>query len=122
MKKESPIFLINIEQETNSNQYYRDVLFTSTHQQLVVMNLLPGEEIERESHPHLDQFIRIEKGHGQLIVQDNFFYTLREGDAVIIPAKTIHYIQNMSQTESLKLYTLYSPPNHPPNLRQERHI
>lgn len=100
-----------IENETNANTDFRRVLYTSKHSQLVLMNLLPGEDIGLETHHGNDQFFRVEKGHGKCLIDDNE-YELRDGDAVIVPTGARHNIINLSSTEDLKLYTIYSPPHH----------
>lgn len=111
------IFYGNIEQETINNTFYRKVIFTSQHQQLVVMSIKPNDNVPQEIHPNVDQFVRIEKGHGQLLIGKNreSIYNLSDGFSFIIPAGTWHDIVNSSNNEDLKLYTIYSPPNHPPN-------
>ena len=101
----------NIEEETLANENFRKVLFTDSNLQLVVMSLLPSEEIEEEVH-ELDQFIRIEKGEGKAIL-DGKEFLLKDGSVVMIPKGTRHTIVNMSATGPLKLYTLYAPPEHP---------
>jgi mannose-6-phosphate isomerase-like protein (cupin superfamily) len=106
-------YLINIEEKSLKNKYFREVLFTGSHSQLVVMSLLPGEYIGLETHDHVDQFIRVEAGTGKAILNGEE-HNLKDGSAVVIPAGTRHNILNSSQVESLKLYTIYSPPNHPP--------
>lgn len=106
-------FLTNIEEKSLSNRYFREVLFTGSHSQLVVMSLAPGEDIGLETHNDVDQFIRIEAGTGKAILNGEE-HNLKDGSAVVIPAGTQHNILNSSQAESLKLYTVYSPPNHPP--------
>lgn len=103
-------FVGNIEDATLENTNFRKVLYTSGHMQLVVMDLLPNEDIGMETHA-LDQFIRVEKGTGKAILNGTE-YELSDGFAVIVPAGTTHNIVNTSSTASLKLYTLYSPPNH----------
>lgn len=104
-------YLTNIEQRTLDNTNFREVLFTGPHVQLVVMALAPGEEIGLETHDHIDQFIRVEAGHGTAVL-DGKEHVLEDGSAVVIPAGTSHNIINTSRTEALKLYTLYSPPEH----------
>lgn len=103
-------YVINIEEKALTNTYFRKVLYTDTHVQLVVMSLLPNEEIGEEVH-QLDQFIRIEAGVGKAIL-DGVEHELKDGSAVVIPQGTSHNIINTSSTESMKLYTLYAPPNH----------
>lgn len=102
-----------IEDETMNNQYFRQVLFTGKHTQLVVMCLQPGEEIGREVHHTVDQFFRIEEGKAKFIFNDTEEHVVAAGDAVVVPAGTIHNVVNALKTKKLKLYTLYSPPNHP---------
>ena len=103
----------SIEGQTLKNRYFRQVLFTGKHAQLVVMCLKPGEEIGNEVHPNVDQFFRIEKGRLRFVLDNGKETSVaKNGDAVIIPAGTWHNIINVSKGES-KLYTIYSPPNHP---------
>lgn len=105
-------YIGNIEQLTLENENFRTVLYTDSRLQLVVMSLLPEEEIGEEVH-HLDQFIRIEEGTGKAVL-DGKEYDLHDGSAVIIPTGMRHNIINTSRHDPLKLYTLYSPPNHAP--------
>ena len=102
-----------IEKLTEKNNYFRQVLFTGKHTQLVVMCLQAGEEIGNEVHPSVDQFFRIETGEAKFVLNGSEEHTARDGDAVIVPAGTYHNVINTSKTRQLKLYTLYSPPNHP---------
>lgn len=103
-------YIINIEEATTKNESYREVLFTARHTQLVLMSLKPGEEIGEEVHD-LDQFIRFEAGQGSVIL-DGTIHSVGDGYAVIIPAGTRHNVMNHSSTTDLKLYSLYSPPEH----------
>lgn len=103
-------YIINIEKATEKNTDYRRVLYTSKNSQLVVMSLKPGEEIGEEVH-HLDQFIRFEKGSGTLVLNGKDSYAVQADDAVVIPQGTLHNVINTGSTD-LKLYTLYSPPEH----------
>lgn len=103
-------YLANIEEKTQENQYFRQVLFTAPHSQLVVMSIAPGEDIGMEIHKG-DQFIRVETGTGKAILNGQE-HELGDGSAVVIPAGTEHNIVNMSRSEPLKLYTIYSPPQH----------
>lgn len=105
-------YLTNIEKRTLDNTVFREVLFTGPHAQLVVMALQPGEDIGLETHDDVDQFIRVEAGHGTAFL-DGKEHLLEDGSAVVIPAGTEHNITNTSRTEALKLYTIYSPPEHP---------
>ncbi len=103
-------FVINIEKATQENSNFRKVLYTAKHSQLVVMSLKPGEEIGEEVH-NLDQFIRIEEGKGKALL-DGLEYPIEEDFAIVIPAGTVHNVINVSLDKELKLYTIYSPPEH----------
>ena len=102
-----------IEKLTLDNTYFRQVLFTGKHTQLVLMCLGPEEEIGEEVHPNVDQFFRIEQGEARFVFNQNRECPARDGDAIVVPAGTRHNVINTSKTAPLKLYTLYSPPNHP---------
>ncbi len=102
-----------IEKQTSDNQYFRQVLFTGTHCQLVVMCLQPGEDIGEEVHADVDQFFRIEEGEAKFVFNKTEEHVVQSGDAVVVPAGTFHNVINISKTQSLKLYTVYAPPNHP---------
>jgi mannose-6-phosphate isomerase-like protein (cupin superfamily) len=102
-----------IEEQTVKNTYFRRVLFTGKHAQLVVMSLHPGEEIGNEVHPNVDQFFRIEQGEARFVLDQKEERLVRDGDAVVVPAGTYHNVINASKSTDLKLYTVYSPPNHP---------
>jgi mannose-6-phosphate isomerase-like protein (cupin superfamily) len=104
-------FHVNIEKDTTENRDFRRVLYTGRQSQLVLMNLKPNEEIGKETHPENDQFFRFESGQGRVTVEDQV-YAVKDGDAVLVPAGAEHNVQNISATEDLKLYTLYSPPHH----------
>jgi len=106
-------YVANIEKKSLENEYFRQVLFTGSHSQLVVMSIAPGEDIGMETHDDVDQFIRIEAGTGSAILNGEK-HNLKDGSAVVIPAGTEHNIVNSSRSEPLKLYTIYSPPEHPP--------
>jgi mannose-6-phosphate isomerase-like protein (cupin superfamily) len=103
-------YIINIEKETLENDNFRKVLYTAKNSQLVLMSLKPSEEIGMEVHT-LDQFIRVEKGRGKAVL-DGVEHELEDGSAVVIPAGTNHNIINMDVDDELKLYTIYSPPEH----------
>jgi mannose-6-phosphate isomerase-like protein (cupin superfamily) len=103
-------YVTNIEDDTMKNQDFRRVLYTGKNSQLVLMSLRPKEEIGLETHT-LDQFIRVEAGSG-VAVLDGVEHQIADGTAVVIPAGTKHNIVNNSEREELKLYTLYSPPEH----------
>jgi len=102
----------SIEKQTLANTYFRQVLFTGPHTQLVVMCLQPGEEIGDEVHSNVDQFFRIEQGEAKFVFNEKKECLVRDGDAVVVPAGTYHKLINPSKTTQLKMYTLYSPPNH----------
>ena len=99
--------------KTLKNDYFRQVLFTAKHSQLVVMCLQPGEETGKEMHSNVDQFFRIEQGDAKFVFDESEEHIVHNGDAVVVPAGTFHNVVNISQTLPLRLYTLYSPPNHP---------
>jgi len=102
----------NIEEETLENTNFRKVLFTGPQSQLVVMSLKPGEEIGAEVHDDHDQFIRIEEGRAEVTIGEEI-RDLSDDEAVVIPAGENHNIINTSDKEDLKLYTIYSPAEHP---------
>jgi len=104
-------FNSNIEQATLENNYFRKVLYSAKHSQLVLMSLKPGEDIGLEVHTENDQFFRFEKGQGKCII-DNNEYLVEDGSAIVVPAGASHNIINTSQTSDLKLYTIYSPAHH----------
>ena len=104
-------YVINIEKATMQNDNFRKVLHTAQHSQLVVMSLLPGEDIGAEVH-ELDQFIRFETGRGKVIL-DGQEHPVEDDWAVVIPAGVEHNVINTSDSEKMKLYSIYSPPEHP---------
>ena len=103
-------YVENIEKLTLENETFRTVLYTDKNLQLVVMSLLPNEDIGEEVH-HVDQFLRVESGTGKAVL-DGVSHDIGDGFAIIVPTGTKHNIINTSSTEKMKLYTLYSPPNH----------
>jgi mannose-6-phosphate isomerase-like protein (cupin superfamily) len=104
----------NIEKETLDNTFFRKVLYTGKYAQLVVMCVQPGDELGNEVHPAVDQFFRIEKGEAKFVFDNGKeSHISKDGDAVIIPAGTYHNVINNSKKDVLKVYTIYSPPNHP---------
>ncbi|MCA9363441.1 cupin domain-containing protein, partial [Candidatus Kaiserbacteria bacterium] len=109
-------YIVNIEEKTVENTDYRRVLYTGEHSQLVVMSIEPGDEIGEEVH-HLDQFIRIEKGSAKAILNKTEEHQLEDDWAVIIPAGTAHNVINNGD-ETLKLYSIYTPPEHKDSLVQ----
>jgi mannose-6-phosphate isomerase-like protein (cupin superfamily) len=104
-------FHSNIEKSTLENKNFRQVLYTGKHSQLVLMSLKPMEEIGMEGHKDNDQFFRFEQGQGKCIIDGNE-YELVNGTAIVVPAGAEHNIINTSETEDLKLYTIYSPAHH----------
>ena len=105
-------FVTNIENKSLENDSFREVLFTGPNSQLVVMSLKPGEDIGMETHDDVDQFIRVEAGEGKAVLNGKE-HKLEDGSAVVIPAGVEHNIVNTSGTVPLKLYTVYSPAEHP---------
>lgn len=104
-------FIGNLERLTLENEDFRNVIFTANNIQLVLMKLLPGEDIGMEVHENIDQFFRFEVGTGKVIIDDKE-YIVGPGDSVIIPKGSNHNIINTSEEEDLKVYTIYSPPHH----------
>ncbi len=121
-----PAYVIRLEKDTLKNTNYRNVVHTTKNMQLVLMNLKPKEEIGLEVHtnPNVDQFIKVEHGSAQVIIIENYeeinevteIYHLNEGDAVMIPYGTYHNIINPDSRKNLKLYSIYTPPEHPVGL------
>lgn len=105
-------FSTTLEKDALANTYFRKVIYTASHSQLVLMCLQPSEDIGMETHADNDQFFRVEKGAGKAIVGGEEF-ELTDGSCVVIPAGTEHNIINVSDTEPMKLYTIYSPSHHP---------
>lgn len=104
-------YTTNIERDTLANEHFRRVLFTGPNMQLVLMTLQPGEDIGQETHEDRDQFIRVEAGSGVAWLNGEE-RRLEDGSIVVIPAGVEHNIVNSSKDEALRLYTLYSPPEH----------
>lgn len=100
-----------IESLTLENDNFRKVLYTGPHSQLVLMSLKPNEEIGMEIHEENDQFLRFESGQGRVTIDGNI-YDVRDGSAVVVPAGANHNVENTSDSEDLKLYTIYSPAHH----------
>jgi len=115
--EEEGFFYGDIETLTTSNKFYRKVLFTGPHIQLVVMTIPVGEDIGMETHEHGDQFIRVEEGEGEFTITGRSFVA-EDGDSVVVPQGVEHNVMNVGKTP-LKLYAIYSPPEHPPNTEQE---
>jgi len=104
-------FAIDLETETRKNTDFRRVLYTGRFSQLVLMNLKPNEEIGEEVHDTVDQFFRFEEGEG-LVIIDGVKHQVRDGSGVIVPSGARHNVLNASSKTNLKLYTIYSPPEH----------
>ncbi|NVO67741.1 cupin domain-containing protein [Methanofollis tationis] len=104
-------FIADIETETLKNANFRRVLYTGRFSQLVLMCLEPGEEIGEEVHDDVDQFFRFEEGEGSVVI-DGVAHAVKDGSAVIVPNGALHNVINTSKTANLKLYTIYSPPEH----------
>ena len=104
-------FMTDIETETVKNNDFRRVLYTGKFSQLVLMSLKPGEEIGEEVHDTVDQFFRFEKGEGVVVI-DGVKHAVKDGSAVIVPSGARHNVVNTSKAADLKLYTIYSPPEH----------
>jgi len=101
----------DIEQLTKENNSFRKVLYTGEQSQLVLMSLLPGEDIGSEVHPDNDQFFRIDAGTGKAVINETE-YDIKDGDAVVVPKGATHNIINTSDSVSLKFYTIYMPAHH----------
>lgn len=104
-------FNANIEKDTLANNNFRKVLYTGKHSQLVLMSLKPQEEIGMEVHADNDQFFRFETGQGKCVIDGNE-YDVGDGSAIVVPAGAQHNVINLSSSEDLKLYTIYSPAHH----------
>lgn len=102
----------NLEKDTLANTYFRNVIYTAPHSQLVLMCLKPSEEIGMEVHPDNDQFLRFEEGNWTAEISGEKFEG-GAGDCLVVPAGNYHNIINASKDTELKLYTVYSPAHHP---------
>src|SRR3989338_2176252 len=102
-------YVTNIEKLSLENENFRKVVYTDKNSQLVLMSLLPGEEIGEEVHG-VGQFLRVEKGRGKAVLNDAP-HELAGGSVIVVPAGIKHNIVNTG-SESMKLYTLYMPPHH----------
>jgi mannose-6-phosphate isomerase-like protein (cupin superfamily) len=103
-------FVTNIEDKTLENDNFREVIYTADHGQIVLMKLLPKEEIGEEVHK-VDQFFRIERGEGKVIINGDEHH-IEDGSAILVPAGSRHNVINTSSDISMKLYTIYMPPQH----------
>jgi len=108
----------NIEQLTLENDKFRQVLYTGKNCQLVLMSLVPNEDIGMEVHEENDQFFRFEAGTGKVIIDGNE-YGVEDGSAIIVPAGAEHNVVNTSSSEALKMYTIYSPSHHKDGIERQ---
>lgn len=108
-------FAANLEEETKKNTDFRRVLYTGKYTQLVLMCLKPKEDIGMETHDDVDQFFRFEEGEGVVMI-DATKHTVKESSGVIVPSGAKHNVINTSSSKNLKLYTIYSPPEHQDNV------
>ncbi len=104
-------FAVNLEEETRKNTDFRRVLYTGKYSQLVLMCLKPKEEIGMETHDNVDQFFRFEEGEGVVVI-DGVKHKVKDGSGVIVPCGAEHNVVNTSGLKPLRLYTIYSPPEH----------
>lgn len=107
----------DIEKLTIENTDFRRVLYTGEHMQLVLMAIAPGSEIGSEVHDENDQFFRFEEGTGKVVINEAE-YEVGDGDVVVVPAGAEHNVINTSDTDMLKLYTIYTPPHHKDQIRR----
>lgn len=101
----------NLEKITLENDNFRKVLYTTKNLQLVLMSLQPKEDIGEEIHHDNDQFFRFESGEGEVVIDENI-YKVSDGSGIVVPAGAKHNVVNTSETEELKLYTIYTPAHH----------
>lgn len=100
-----------LEHDTIRNGHFRKVVFTGKHLQVVLMALKPGQDIGLETHEDTDQFFRIDQGSAIVVLGSATHYAM-DGYGVVVPAGTPHNVINNSKTDELKLYTIYSQPEH----------
>lgn len=111
-------YVANIEDLTETNHDFRRVLYTGKHLQLVLTSLNSGQDIGDETHATHDQFFRIEKGRGEIVI-DGTTTPVKSGDGILVPAGARHNLRNTGD-KAMRLYTLYGPPNHVDKLVQSR--
>ncbi len=116
-------WVLNIEEATVNNQFYREAKWTGDYMQMVLMSLKPGEVINLELHNDIDQFIRIEQGEARVLMgetKENLLFdeTVSDDWAIFIPAGYWHEVRNTGNTD-LKLYTIYTPAEHASGTRHE---
>jgi mannose-6-phosphate isomerase-like protein (cupin superfamily) len=110
-------FVVDIQRAALSNDTFRTALWTGSHLQLTLMSIPPGDDIGLEMHPDVDQFLRLEQGHGLVMMGENrhnmnFRQPAYEDSAIFIPAGIWHNLINTGSIP-IKLYSIYAPPNHP---------
>lgn len=110
-------YCADIEDITEENSDFRQVVYTGQHLQLVVMSLEPGEDIGVETHTAHDQFFRIEQGEGEVLI-DGVTHIVRSGTGIVVPAGAVHNLINTGD-KPMKIYTIYGPPNHVDQLEQK---
>lgn len=113
----------NLEKDTLNNKDYRRVWSTGEHLQVVLMNLHPGEEVTWETHPDLDQFLRVEKGFLTIQIREGDYtknIQMKDGEAYIVQAGAKHRLINLNSRSHAKFYTIYSKVDHPPNQVEAR--
>lgn len=109
--------IVNIEKLSLENTAFRKVLYTTPEMQLVLMSLKPGEDIGSEVHPEITQFFRVEAGKGTAILNETETL-VEDGSTIVIPAGVEHNLVNTGEVD-LKIYTLYTPPEHKHGVTQE---
>lgn len=113
----------NIEELTLKNEYWRKVIYTGPNMQITLMNIPPLQELGWEKHKESDQFFRVESGRGILETGTKVIkHSLKNGSAAVVPVGLWHNLTNVSRTRSLKLYTIYTPPHHPPKTLDKTHV
>jgi mannose-6-phosphate isomerase-like protein (cupin superfamily) len=110
-------YVVNIEELTEANKDFRQVLYTGQNLQLVLMSLKPGQDIGAETHATHDQFFRVEKGKGKIVI-DGVSQKLKSGAGIVVPAGALHNLINTGD-KPMKIYTIYGPPNHRDQLVQK---
>ena len=110
-------YVDNIEALSINNTHFRDVIYTTPELQLTLMSLKPGEDIGLETHDDITQFLRIEAGNGKVVLGDEEL-PVADGSSIIVPAGILHNVINTGETD-LKLYSLYTPPEHKHGITHE---
>ncbi|MEK7634346.1 MAG: cupin domain-containing protein [Patescibacteria group bacterium] len=105
------VFHKNIVELAKQNENFRQVVNTGEHSQLVLMSLLPGEDIGEEVHTTVDQILVFVEGSGEAVIE-GIPSPIISGDLVFVNAGVKHNFKNIGSAP-LKIYTVYSPANHP---------